>query len=316
MKRFCGLVALGALCVWNVAAQLSVELTFDQEHYLAGERMMAVVRIVNYTGRTLRLGQDPGWLEFSVETSDGRIVEQLGEPAVVEPFDLPSASRGTRRVDLTPYYNMAGTGRYLVRATVRIPELSQELTSKVAGINVVSGARIWAQDFGVPGPVDRPPEVRKYALVTATIHKRPTLYARVADLTETRIFRVATLGPVLAFTYPEPQVDRSGQLHVLFQTGAQQFTYVVLNPDGEIVLRQRHQYGDGRPRLRVNDEGRIGVAGGFRARSADDLPVEESPKEEEPKTTPDAAKPTEPGTPPAEPSPAVPSAPPSTPSQP
>jgi hypothetical protein len=59
---------------------------------------------------------------------------------------------------------------------------------------------------------------------------------------------------------------------VLHQTGARAFNYSVINPEGEVVLRQTYQYTTSRPTLRENDDGKVYVGGGIRMISSHDFP--------------------------------------------
>lgn len=258
----------------RLLGQISVEVHFEEEQYLAHEALVAAVRIVNFSGQTLKLGADQDWLRFAVE-SDDYYVTKRGDPPVVEEFDLPSASKATRRVDLAPYFDLSKPGNCRVTATVRIAQLGQEITSPPAKVGIISGTRLWDLEFGLPvapGDGNASPEVRKYALLQTMSQKRMRLYVRVSDRYDAKVYKVFPMGLLLGFSRPEAQVDREAQLHVLFQTGAREFTYCVISPDGELLKRQTHNYTDSRPRLRADQEGKIGVAGGMRAMSATDLP--------------------------------------------
>ena len=84
------------------------------------------------------------------------------------------------------------------------------------------------------------PEARKYTLQQANYIKQLTLYVRVTDLTEQRVFKVLPVGPLLSFSRPEARIDRDSNLHLLFQTGARSFLYQVINPEGDLLARQTH----------------------------------------------------------------------------
>jgi hypothetical protein len=273
--------------------QVTVETVFEHEQYLAGEPLRAGVRITNYSGQTLKLGETADWLDLLVESEMGDVVAQHADPPVVEPFELPSASRATRWVDLVPFFEVGRVGRYKVTPTVRIAELGLVLTGTAAGVNITGGAKIWEQDFGVPRAEGSPSaafEVRRYALIQSMNQKKISLHVRVSDQQEVRIFRVLRLGPVLAFSRPEAQVDRSGQLHVLNQTSARQFTYGVVSPDGELVVRQLHHYAATRPALRTKEDGTLVVSGGYRQITPEDIPKPEKAPDPviEPPATPPA----------------------------
>jgi len=263
------------LAAGTLLGQVTVETVFEHEQYLANERVRVGVRITNFSGQTLRLGSSPDWLDLMVETESGELVSQRSDPPIVEPFEVPSSSRATRWVDLIPHYDVGHVGLYKVTPTVRLAELGQTVIGKPASVQVTGGARIWEQDFGVrlaEGPAAGALEVRRYALIQAMNQKTVTLYVRVSDQQEAQVFNVIPIGPVLAFSRPEAQVDHSGLLNVLSQTSARQFTYCVISPSGELTVRQAHRYTNSRPALRASEDGSVIVRGGIRTISPSDLP--------------------------------------------
>lgn len=260
----------------RAVAQVSVEVVPERNQFLAGESMLVGVRVTNFSGQTLKLGANPDWLQVTVEGENGFVVERFGDLPVVEPFEVPSSARGTRWLDLQPYFNVGKPGTYRVTATVRIPELGLELSSKSKQVLVTSGAKIWEQDFGVPPREGAQPgelEVRKYALVQSLSQNQSRLYVRVSNRAETKVYKLILVGPMLAFSHPEVQLDRNANLHVLFQTGARTFTYVQVNPGGDLLAQQTHQYTQTRPRLRAREDGTICVSGGVRIKSTSDFPT-------------------------------------------
>lgn len=264
-------------------AQLSVSVELDQEQYLAREPIIAAVRIVNLSGVPLKLGVTQDWLKFDVEAMNGTYVERLADPPVVHEFEVPNAARGTRRVDLAPYFKVTGHGRYKVTAQVNIAELSLEATSEPGYFNIIGGAVIWEQPFGWRPVIDgEPREVtfRRYALVHAMDGKQIMLYGRVSDRSGLEAYRVTKLGRFLTFSKPEAMIDRESHLHVLWQTGAKVFTYIKLDPQAQLLARQTHQYTSSRPALHSMADGEIKVLGGTRIPSPYDLPAREEKTEE------------------------------------
>ncbi len=275
--RLCTL-GLTGLLAGTLHAQVTVEVAFDQDSYLPHEACLAEVRITNFSGRTLRLSAEPTWLDLVVESTEGYIVAKQAEVPSAEPLEIPSAARGKRFVNLAPCFNLTRPGRYRVTATVRLPEWGSEVTSRPAHFVIMNGVPLWEQLVGVPGPADQPPEVRRYALLQTNDRKRLALYARISDENEQRVYRVFPLGNLLSFGRPDAQVDRQARLHVLFQTGSRQHTYYCIAPSGEVLLRQVYQMTSVRPRLRPGEEGEIKVVGGFRLKSAYDIPPPEPEK--------------------------------------
>ena len=197
---------------------------------------------------------------------------------------------GTKKVNLTPYYDLGRIGRYFVTATVNLPQWGT-IQSKPIAFDIIRGSSLWERDFGVPRnteAVASAPEVRKYALVQTLHAKVIKLYFRLTDTTEDKIYRIYSLGQMVSFSSLEPQIDKFSNLHVLFQTGGRAFTHCLINPDGVLLGRETYEPGDTRPALRAEKDGRIRVAGGVRRLSASDLPPPSN------STLPSNAKPEQP----------------------
>jgi len=262
-----------AFAPW-VSAQVSVDLALDQDQFLPGESLVVGVRITNFSGQTLQLGKDNDWLHISLEGRDNYVVPTTTELPVEGEFNVESSKIVTRHVDVAPCFALAKPGRYTVKATVKLKDWGKEVLSKPKSFDVIAGTTLWEQDVGVsaPGASNRPPEVRKYALQQAIHLKRMKLYVRVTDQAGSRVFRVFPIGPLISFSSPEHQIDKSSNLHVLYQTGAKSFNYSVINPDGNLLIRQTYEYTDTRPTLRIDREGRIYMGGGNRRITSDDIP--------------------------------------------
>jgi hypothetical protein len=269
------------LAFFTVSAQVSVQVTLDQEQFLSSEAVPVAVHITNRSGQSLHLGADAGWLTFSVESEDGFIVLKNADVPVLGEFDVGSSQVATKRVDLAPYFVLSKPGRYRVIAVVRIKDWNTEVASAPKSFDVISGAKLWAQTFGVPVPAgvtNQVPEVRKYTLVEANyLHSELRLYVTVSDETESHVFNVATIGKLVSFSTPETQLDRSSNLHVLWQNGASVFTYAVVNPNGEIVQQEAYDYVNVRPRLGVDAAGDVQVVGGVRRPKPGELPMLKTP---------------------------------------
>jgi len=278
MRIFSLLLVAFLASVLRLSAQVSVEVSLEQEQFLASETLLVTVRVTNRSGQTLRLGEDADWLTFSVEARDGFVVTKSGEIPVTGEFVLDSSKMATKRVDLAPYFNLTKPGRYTVIASARIKQWDKQYVSKPKSFDIIHGAKLWEQEFGVPlpaGALNRQPEVRKYILQQANYLKQLKLYLRLTDASEGKVFKVFAIGPMVSFGRPEPQLDKSSNLHVLYQTGPHGCSYTVVNPDGEVIVRQTHNITNTRPRLRVGPEGDFIVVGGMRRPAANDLPAPE-----------------------------------------
>ena len=266
-------------------AQVKVEVALDQEQFLPGEALVASVKIRNRSGQVLHMGGDADWLTFSVEAREGFVVTKISEVPVKGEFTLESAQVATKKVDLSPYFVLTRLGHYSVTATVRIKEWNGQETSPPKGFDIINGAKLWSQDFGVPTTKTasgQAPEIRRYALVQANYLKQLRLYFRLTDDSESKVFRLYSIGPLVGMSQPEHQVDQFSHLHVLYQNGARTFSYTVFNPDGETVVRQTYAYIGSRPRLQPDKDGTVSVIGGERRMMSNDLPVTKK-SEDEPK---------------------------------
>jgi hypothetical protein len=282
-------LSLLAVALSPVSAQVTVEVTQEQDQFLPGEALATAVRITNRSGQNLRLGEQEDWLTFSVQAKEGEVLPKTGEVPVVGAFVLESSKVATKRVDLAPCFTLTHSGRYSVTATVRIKAWNQAITSEPKYFDVIEGAKLWEQEIGVPnpeGPTNAIPEVRKYILQQANYLKAQLrLYVRLTDAAGAKTFCVLAIGPMVSFGRPEPQIDKFSNLHVLYQEGPHSFNYTVVNPEGKIIARRTYDYVDKRPRLQPDMDGRVLVTGGIRRVTPKDVPPpkQATPAEDAPK---------------------------------
>jgi hypothetical protein len=254
-----------AMPAFFASAQVNVGITLDQEHFLPGESVPVHVHITNRSGQTLHLGEDDYWLTFMVESKDGSVVAKKSEPAVVGPFDLGTSEVATKGVDLGPCFALGNDGQYKVTATVHIRDWNKDITSAPMDFDVIRGAELWSESFGVPdsNAGSGQPDVRKYTLLEANyLRDQLRLYVQVTDETSASVVTVRPIGPMISFSQPQTQLDPVSNLHVLYQDGASTFIYAVVNPKGEIIRKDKYDYVNTRPRLRQDDSGNISVFGG------------------------------------------------------
>jgi hypothetical protein len=288
------IVGLALMTLFSASAQVTVEVALDQDQFLPGEALPVTVRIINRSGQPLHLGAEADWLTFSVQSLNGTMVVKKGDAPVQDEFDLGSSQVATKRVDVAPYFTLTRQGGYRVDATVRIRDWNTAITSPPESFNVIDGAKLWSQTFGLPmapGVTNAVPEVRKYTLEEANyLRSQLRMYVQVSDESESRIFKVRAIGPMVSFSQPEAQLDRFSCLHVIYQSGARIFTYSVISPDGDLLRQEIYDYLKARPRLHVDDNGNISVLGGARRVKPSDAP-EIKPPGEAPAPTAKPAKP-------------------------
>ena len=277
------LLTLFFLAFWTVplTAQVEAEILLEQDQFLRDEPVLVKVRITNRSGQTLRLGEDNDWISFVVDLN-GSPAPMISEPAVAAPFELVSAHVATREFNVQPWFQISSPGRYSVSATVRIKQWDRQVPAKAKPFEITRGARLWEQEVGLPTAAGVP-ETRRFILQQANYRKQLKLYVRVSNEPDNVAFQVLPLGPLVSFGRPEAQVDEQSHLHVLFQTGARSFQYNIISPNGVLTTRQTFDYALNRPTLRMNENGKIVVAGGSRRIAASDLPSATAPSATAPK---------------------------------
>ncbi len=279
MKTFL-ILALVAFTCFRAAAQVTVELELEQDQFLPCEAMPLAVKITNLSGQPIHLGADATWLTFTIESVDSFVVLKKSEVPVLGEFDLESSQMGIKRVDLAPYFTVNKTGRYKIIATIHIPDWTATVTSAPKSFDIIHGAKIWSQDFGVRTGTNAAPDVRKYTLEQANyLRSQLRLYVQLSDGEEQRIFHTESLGAMVSFSAPEAQIDRTSQLHVLWQAGAQAFTYCLVGPDGKMIRKETYDNFNGRPRMSVNQNGEVIIIGGTRRTAATETPSVIAPSE-------------------------------------
>ncbi len=268
MKRALVFGVLG-FSLLRVTAQVTLEVELDQDQYLAGEPMVATVRLTNRAGQSIQLGTEPDWLTFSIEAKDGGAVRQLDFVPVADNFKLDSSKRATKRVDIAPYFEMNRQGHYALRATVNLKAWKQNLTSEPRSFDIINGTSLWETTVGLPLKGDgtnAPLDTRRYMLQQARyLHSQLRLYLRVMDAVSGKVYRVVPIGQMVSFSEPEPLVDRESKLHVLYQNGPRAYSYTVFSPDGELLTRETYDWtGPSRPKLKTDADGKVTVANGLK----------------------------------------------------
>src|SRR5690349_2481131 len=100
MRTFIVCLGLALASLGEATAQVVVEVTLEQDQFLPGEALNAIVKVRNHSGQTLNLGREADWLTFSVESREGFVVGRSDEAPVKGEFKLESSQVATKVVDL------------------------------------------------------------------------------------------------------------------------------------------------------------------------------------------------------------------------
>lgn len=277
MTRLTALLVASVLAV-PALAQVDLDLLLDRRVFLPSEDIEVGIRVANFTGGPLTLGQDPHWIQLMVEDLRGRVASKLADLPETGEFTLEQATRGTLRFNLTPLFAITTPGVYKVFGAVQLPD-GEQVASEPQKFEIVAGVKLnEPREVGYRLP-DGTVERRKFILQRAAFLRKVQLYARVTDADEAHTIKVIPLGNTVSFDRPEWLVDRDTRFHVFHRTDSEHYLYHILMPDGTLTLRQLW-VGDstGRPGLRVNEEGEVRVFGAVRRPYPGDLP---KPSEEE-----------------------------------
>jgi hypothetical protein len=272
------MVAVMALCsARGQTSSVTAELAFDQEQYLPGEDVLVDLKIYNRSGQNLEFGVDDRWLSFSVQREDGKEVDLTSAVPVKGSFTLRPSEMATKTVNLTPCFDLNKLGRYRVVATLTISQWNSSIKSKAGFFTLINGSPLPGFrdiEYGVPPPAgvsNVPPVMRRYSLLKNVLQNEIRLYYQMKDF-QGKPIKTFPIGRMVSFANPEARMDLKSQLHVLTQFGAKSSCYVVMDADGNLVLRQTHDFTQTRPVLRTDTDGRVYVAGGVRRLTPTDFP--------------------------------------------
>jgi len=254
-------IVLGAL-VASAAAQLEVQVREQKDTFLLYEPIPLVVNIRNYSGRTIQL-EDSGehsWLSFVVAGDGGDFIPSVGKLETQEPVLIPPDETVSRTVDILPLYDLREQGSYQVQAAVELNGV-QSISPPVR-LTIVNGRELWSQTAGLPPTEKGEDEYRTYSLVARSSSAHPDLlHVCVQDQAHQLVYGLIPLGEFLTLVPPRAQVDKVGDLHVLYQMGPRSYGYVQIDPYAKILDKAVYSDFISQPQL-VVQAGVVTVQGG------------------------------------------------------
>ena len=254
-------------------AQVDVKLEFEQDKFLSGEKAEVLVRIANFTGAPLRLGENDDWIRFSVGNVSGVGVSRKAEPEPTGAFTLKPGARATLRFDLTPLFQIDQVGRYTATATVFTGPGETHAVTAPAEFEIMRGVVLWEREFGVVGGQG---ERRRYAIVQANYLRRARIFAVITNPEASVTHHVVPLGTVVSFNPPSMALDPKNRLHIFHQYGADDFVHHRILHDGTVSIRHTYVSRVGRPILGVDGTGEVAVVRGTRRPGPHDLTLPEA----------------------------------------
>src|SRR6059058_3904921 len=245
-------------------AQVQVDLKFKRLQYIAYEPVMATLGITNLAGRDVDLHDADGqaWFGFEVTGAEGQLIAPLKITGEQPPLKIEAGKRVTRKINLTPLYQVHDFGTYHVRAHIYFADLSKFFYSQTKVFEVTDARPIWQRTVGIPEETPAPGGVRTYSLLTNRFPDHTSLYVRVEDKESGIVYAAYSLGRAIAFEEPQAEIDHANQLHVLHCSAPRAWAYSRVGLNGELLAHSSFMETKTRPRLVHAANGDVAVRGG------------------------------------------------------
>ena len=232
---FIPVAAACALLVGSPAqAQFQVGLTLDKKSYVAQEPMVAIVSVTNRSGADVVLGGPNGrkWMTFTMRNALDRALTPL-DLTTEDPVVLNAGATIRRKVRVSDTHSVEEQGTYSITTSVYHPASGEYYQSNRVRF-VVTDIKPFGQPlvFGVPEGFPEQGRVRRYVLMVNRDMESSTMYFRLVDNLSEAKLTTYPLGAVTLAREPQVTMDRSNQLHVMFMTSREIYTYAVIQPDG------------------------------------------------------------------------------------
>jgi len=244
-----------------MATPLSVQLRSDNETYLVYEAIPVIVSLHNYSGRTIQIDESDqkSSLDFVVTDESGQMMHAVGRPTLGQPVTIPPGQTVSQTINLLPLYEMRERGTYRIQGVVRSETGTVE--SLPLRISLINGRELWSQTVGLPVTEGGPDQYRTFTLVAGRGRREDFLYVSVRDDAHSIVYSLVPLGNFLSTLQPRAEVDRNGNLHVLFQNGPRSYGYVQVDPFARPMSLAAYSDFLSSPKLAVS-EGEVSVTGG------------------------------------------------------
>jgi hypothetical protein len=207
-----GVWVLGA-ALWCSAQEMGLLMHTPNTVYLAGEPIVADVRIHNRTTRAfvVRKGLADSQLTLRITRGDEQdSIDPFDPQAVMVEMTLGSTDVWEGRMEITRFFPVRDPGRYLVRLVTVHDGTRYE--SSPRAFDVVTGLELAKVAQVFPG---QPPLQRKMRLVYWVRNQMEELFLEVKDEPATRFWRTYSLGPVLRTTAPTVDISPDGMLSIV-----------------------------------------------------------------------------------------------------
>lgn len=247
-------------------AQVDVSISLSDSRILQGEPLYGFLKIVNNAGKDIKVGDFPGWLDIEVEQKSDGVAVKIGSLTHNDGLLISAGQTQNIPLQINELYDLMTVSRYTVTARLRIQSFENPFESKSQFFDVVSGTKIWKQNYSAPSisGIGGTPAVFTYNLMSNTGRHGKKLLFQIKDTDPDRIIRTVPICKMISFSKPEAKIDPASNLHILCQYGRSSYTYNIYNPKGDLLLRTTYKADPAKPFLKKNLDGIIEVKGGKR----------------------------------------------------
>lgn len=258
---------------WQAQAQMLVELSFPRRTYMQYEKIIAHVKMRNYSGQPLIFGQGEsvsGKLCFDVRLN-GKIMPAYSNREYPMKGIIFQAGE-TREFDviISNYHKMTGLGMYTVHAYVQHSQMKHEFKSQDVRLEVTPGTVTWTRKVGIPDVIGKKKDVLpQVATRTFTIRQlrenADTVYYVIVE-DEKRVYAIFSVGKKIGQESIRAEVDMLSRLHLLVPVSPKLFRNLVINLDGKVEKDQMYKTTSSVPSLSLDrSTGQVFTVGGAEA---------------------------------------------------
>lgn len=229
MNRICFLMALfaaGIVFAAPLPTELTVQLKLDQQEFVIGERMRAVVSVENASADVIDARKETSPDRLVIElyrASDRHQFEKRSRKPFVAPFALLSGEGQKLETFLADYFPFEETTRYLARAV--LIHAGTRYESSLKSFTVVPGLRIGGalQMFSGHDGLKREFELAHWGR-----DRVEHLFLKVRDKgTANRRWQTTDVGSFLRVTRPKISILPSGEVVILHRITQDSFVRTV-----------------------------------------------------------------------------------------
>lgn len=242
----------------HAAGQIDISCRLRHGKVLQYEPVLATLAVANETLQPIEWAppDGEGRISFDVEEASGGLLLRTEDPLLKEPFMLAPQEESRRTFNLQTAYGIRRLGQYTIRARVGCG--GRVFVSPKLFLDVESGLEIARLVAGVPGDASA---MRTYTLRTLHRDGGERIFLRITDEEQGMCYGVVELGRLVRFFEPVIQIDFTGNVHVLHQSGPTQFTHSVVMPNGYLVLQEQYLADVSRIRIKRTEGGQVVVEG-------------------------------------------------------